>query len=332
MSLYIPRSEEDKHAPTVVPRDRDGRLAPKDRHQCRVRPDSLLWKYWADRRMGLVGFRIATTENMYPQLGQAVSDHSVIFTSLLERVQRSTGPIMASLYGSEPEKTGIRVRNYHKPLVGTVNDSSAYHGTAYTGLDPETFYWAHATFVDGVFTCVERFIKRLSDEEKEQLFQESRDWYSIWGVVDSFQPRTYPEFVEYWERNVRDELVGDSRVARFTNGYIKKGITRAFPQPPGVPPAVWSKVIAPMIDSFAAFLGAGGLDPVMREKLKISWTGRQQRRYDRFSAAIRVLGPLWERAPLAWRYDPVAVAAFKREGIDPRRSVAKPVAVTTSAP
>ncbi len=313
-------STADGPGPTVVvPRDRDGRLAKEDRDQRRVQPDSLLWKYWADRRMGLVGFRIATTENMYPQLGQAVSDHSVIFTSLYERVQRSTIPITNSLYGAEPEKIGIRVRNYHKPLTGTVQDGSRYHGTAYSGLDPETFYWAHATFVDGVFTCVERFIKKLSDAEKEQLFQETRDWYSLWGVEDSYQPQTYAEFVEYWDRNVREELIGDSRVARYTVGYIKKGITRAFPTPKGVPPIIWNRVIAPMINAFTAFLGAGGLDPIMRQRLGVDWTPKQQKRYDRFAAVVRALGPLWERAPLTWRYGGAAVDAFRREGVDPRR-------------
>ena len=74
-----------------------------------------------------------------------------------------------------------------------------------------------------------------------------------------------------------------------------------------------------MIDTLAAFLGAGGLDPALRDKLGIAWSGAQERRYRRFCAAVRAVGPAWERlAPLKWRYDPAAVGAFEREGVDPR--------------
>lgn len=257
---------------------------------------------------------------MYPQLGQAVSDHSVIFRDLAERVRRSDLAILDVVYGVDPQKTALQIRGYHKRLTGVMTDGSKYEGTGYKALDPETFYWAHATFLDMMYTFVDRFIRRLSDAEREQLFQESRRWYSMYGVDDSVQPNNYDEFRQYWDRTVRDELVGHTKVARYTVGYVRKGITRAVTPPPSVPPWLWKRVMAPAIDTFYSFIGAGGLDPVMREKLDISWSRGQQRRYDAFCAAFRAVNPLWERvAPLGWRYVPQAVAAFRREGADPRR-------------
>ena len=160
----------------------------------------------------------------------------------------------------------------------------------------------------------------MSDDEKEQLFQESRDWYSLYGVDPAGTPATYDEFIRYWDRVVAEDLVGHTKVALYTVGYITKGISRAFPRPQGVPKPLWNKVFAPMVDTLAAFLGAGGLDAALRDKLGISWSARQDRRYRHFCAAVRALGPVWERlAPLKWRYDPAAVAGFQREGIDPRQ-------------
>jgi len=303
-------------------RDQDGSLQRSELSQRRLGSDSLVWKYFGDKRLNLLGGRAGTTENMHPQLGQAVSDYSVIFTNLLERVQRSVPPIMQTVYGpaGDAEKTGLRIRNFHKPLKGTVAaESSLFHGTEYHGLDPETFYWAHATFLDMLYQGVERFIKPLSLAEKEQIFQESRDWYSMYGVDDSPQPQTYLEFQDYWDRIVADELVGDTKVAQYTVGYVTKGITRAFPTPKHIPNWAWNRLIAPPIDAFASFVGAGGLDPALREKLGIAWTKRQERRYTWFCAILRAARPIIDRLPLKTHFDLEAVAAFKREEVHPRK-------------
>jgi len=311
--------EDSSTVGDVRARDRDGSLPRSEYRPQPLRSDSLIWRYYGDRRRVMLGGRAGTTENMYPQLGQAVSDHSVIFKDLAERVRRSDLAILDAVYGSDPRATALKIRNYHKPLKGVMSDGSKYDGTPYKALDPETFYWAHATFLDMMYTFADRFIRRLSPAEKEQLFQESRAWYSLYGVDDSAQPSSYAEFREYWDRNLREELVGHTKVARYTVGYVRKGITRAVPPPPQVPSWLWKKVLAPTIDRVYAFIGAGGLDPILREKLDIPWSRGQQRRYDLFCAAFRALDPLWERfAPLRWRYVRQAVDAFDREGVDPR--------------
>jgi uncharacterized protein (DUF2236 family) len=308
-------------------RDCDGSMPSTQRAQQPLRSDSLVWKYFGDHRLSLLLGRAGTTENMYPQLGQAVSDHSVIFTNLFERVRRSLPPIANTVYGATPTKTGLQIRNFHKPLVGTMSDGSKYHGTPYAGLDPETFYWAHATFIDQLLTGVDRFIKPLTIEEKEQIFAESKDWYSLYGVDDGFQPQTYAEFVQYWDRVVADELVGNTKVAQYTVGYITKGLSRAFPIPKKIPPRLWNQLLAPMLDRIGSFLGAGGLDQALRSKLGIPWSYRQENRYRRFCATVRALGPAWERlAPLRIRYGKQAVDGFEREHVDPRTIAARAAA------
>lgn len=303
------------------PRDRDGSLPPAQRDPHPVPPNTLMWKYFADHRMTLTGGRAGTTENMHPQLGQAVSDHSTVFTDVAARVQRSMPFIYGSIYGDDPVKAGIQIRNFHKPLKGVVKAaSSEYDGTAYHGLDPETFYWAHATFIDMMYAGVDRFVKKLSLAEKEQIFQESRLWWSLYGVESpANEPTTYLEFQKYWDDVVQNELVGDTKVAQFTVGYITKGITRAIERPKQVPEPVWDRVLGPVINRFFSFVGAGGLDPVMRERLDIPWTTGQDRRYRAVCWTIRRLGPVWEAlAPVRVRYAKEAVAGFEREGIDPR--------------
>ena len=158
-------------------------------------PDSLIWKFYGDYRTQLFGFqRVAGTENCIEQLGQGVLDHSVIFSDTLGRAKRTAPPLMNTVYSDDPHQWGRTVRDFHKPIKGTVSDGSRYHA-----LNPELFYWAHATFVDQVLYNTDMFIRRLSHAEKEQIFDESKVWYSLYGVSDRGQPQTYDDFVDYWD-------------------------------------------------------------------------------------------------------------------------------------
>ncbi|MGC7323041.1 oxygenase MpaB family protein, partial [Mycobacteroides abscessus subsp. massiliense] len=95
---------------------------------------------------------------------------------------------------ADPQKWGRMVRDFHKPITGTISDGTRYHA-----LNPELFYWAHATFVDQVLYITDTFIRRLSYEEKVRIFEESKVWYSLYGVSARNQPQTYDEFVTYME-------------------------------------------------------------------------------------------------------------------------------------
>ena len=55
-------------------------------------------------------------------------------------------------------------------------------GGRYHALDPDVFYWAHATFWYGNIRCAEVFGPSITEAEKRQLFEESRAWYAMYGV------------------------------------------------------------------------------------------------------------------------------------------------------
>ena len=119
-------------------------------------PESLTWQLFADHRMALLGPRAAVLQNMLPALGQGVEDHSVWFAETLARLARSIPPIFGTVYGPDPEATGRRVRDFHTSIKGTMPD-----GRPYSALNPETYYWAHATFVEHLVVATETFIRPL---------------------------------------------------------------------------------------------------------------------------------------------------------------------------
>nr|MDT0525045.1 oxygenase MpaB family protein [Streptomyces sp. DSM 41633] len=62
-------------------------------------PQSLVWKYFGDNRMYLIGPRPAVLQNMLAELGQGVLDHSVFFADTSARIKRSLPPIYRTVYG-----------------------------------------------------------------------------------------------------------------------------------------------------------------------------------------------------------------------------------------
>ena len=149
-------------------------------------PESLVWRYFGDNRMYLIGPRPAVLQNMLAELGQGVLDHSVFFSDTAARVKRSLPPIFMTVYGADDDNTGQQVRDFHRDIKGDMPSGERYHA-----LDPDTYFWAHATFVEQVLYFADTFVKRLTDGEKEQIYLESKTWYRRYGVSDRPMPADY---------------------------------------------------------------------------------------------------------------------------------------------
>jgi uncharacterized protein (DUF2236 family) len=267
-------------------------------------PGSLTWRYFGDTRMLLVGPRAAVLQNMLPALGQGVLDHSVFFSETFARLKRSAGPILNTVYGGAgARETGERVRDYHRDIKGTMPDGSRYHA-----LDPETYFWAHATFLDNMIYGIETFIRPLTEGDKRQIYAESKLWFRLYGVSDRGMPEEWEDFQVYWKHMLEEELVAH-RTARYGVGYVTKGL----PAPPRVPAWLW-RVVSPPFNAIAALLTVGGMPPGTRELLDLPWSAADERRYRRFAAAVRKGGRLWRLLPEAVRYLPQARRAFARDG------------------
>jgi uncharacterized protein (DUF2236 family) len=266
-------------------------------------PQSLVWKYFGDNRMYLIGPRPAVLQNMLAELGQGVLDHSTFFSDTAERLKRTVPPIFRTVYGTEGDNAGNQVRDFHHHVKGDMPDGSRYHA-----LDPETYFWAHATFVEQVLYFADTFVKRLTREEKEQIYLESKTWYRRYGVSDRPMPADYAEFERYWDRMMGEVAVAH-KSARYGVGYVTKG----FPRPKAVHPAVW-RVVSPVFDPVAAFLTTGGLPPRARELLELPWSERQERHYQRLAAFFRSLPVtwLWDHLPMSVRYNRFAQWGYAR--------------------
>ena len=165
-------------------------------------PDSLTWKYFGDLRTGMMGIWIGAIQNMHPELGAGVEEHSILLREPLQRVARSVYPIMGVVYdGGRAAQTGEQIKQFHHTIKGVDASGRRYHA-----LNPETFYWAHATFFMLVIKVAEYFCGGLTEAEKRQLFAEHVQWYRMYGMSMRPVPESWDDFLEYWQRVCSDEL------------------------------------------------------------------------------------------------------------------------------
>jgi len=270
-------------------------------------PQSLVWRYFGDNRMFLIGPRPGVLQNMLAELGQGVLDHSVFFEDTSGRLKRSLPPIFMTVYGSESDNPGQQVRDFHHQIKGDMPGGTGKAGR-YHALEPDTYFWAHATFVEQVLYFADTFVTRLSDADRQQIYAESKTWYRRYGVSDRPMPADYAEFERYWQ-DMLDRVIVAHPTAKYGVGYVIKG----FPCPKGVPPLLW-RMVAPVFNPVAAFLTTGGLPPRARALLGLPWDDGRERRYQRFAAACRSrpVNWIWNRLPMRLRYNRVARAGYAR--------------------
>ncbi len=266
-------------------------------------PDSLVWRYFGDHRMALLGPRAAVLQNMLPALGQGVEDHSVWFEETLARLQRSIPPIYETVYGPDPDASGRQVRDFHRTIKGKLPD-----GSPYSALNPDTYYWAHACFVEHLITATDTFIHPLSRADKEQIFGESVTWWERYGLSSRGTPQTYDEFEAYFQQALALRLV-PHRTATYGVGYATKG----WPRPARVPRPVWFLVRRPL-NAVSSSLTIGGLPPRAREVLGLPWDAARERRYRRSARVVRALDGAYARLPAKYRVHAIPRRAYRREG------------------
>lgn len=261
--------------------------------------DSLTWKYFGDIRTGVMGMWIGTIENMYPGLGAGVQEHSSLWREPLQRVTRSVYPIMGVVYdGARSQHTGAAIRDYHRDIKGTDEQGRRYHA-----LDPETFYWAHATFFMLIIKLAEYFCGGLTEAEKHQLFDEHVQWYRMYGMSMRPVPKTWEEFCEYWDRVCEEEL----EMTPAAQGILDMRIPK--PWFVMMPTGVWDQMFKPMLAT-QRWIAAGLFEPVVREKAGLRWSEGDE-------VLFRLIGKFSQLAftfvPEEIRLHPRALAGYRRE-------------------
>jgi uncharacterized protein (DUF2236 family) len=245
-------------------------------------PDSLTWRYLGDSRNALLAARAGILQVMHPAINDGVREHSDFFANPWNRIIRSAGPILGVVYDEDGLATGRTVRDFHRPIKGT-----GHNGSRYAALDPDTYFWAHATFFEGQIAAQQLFGRPLDHEAKQHLYAESITWYERYGLSMRPVPRDYDAFERYWQHTL-DEVLQATSLARAS---VRKP-RRRLPAPYGWMHGPAWKALHPLVVGGSTWLVRGTLPPQARDKLEVQWSGSDEARLRAFARVVRLTWPL----------------------------------------
>ncbi|MUL67448.1 hypothetical protein BOO86_23440 [Mycobacterium sp. CBMA 234] len=271
--------------------------------QAPIGPGSLTWKLFGQRLIWLLAPYEGTLQNMHPAVGQSLQQVSNFFDDPMDRFVRSIPPIMGVIYDDNAEETGGMVRDFHRDVKGRLPNGERYHA-----LDPDTFWWTHATFIDAVITVSEFFGTPLTDAEKDQVVREGVTWWQRYGL--SMRPviDNYADFRTYWNY-MHDNVLESNKTTQYAaSGRI------AIPKtlPVSIPEPLWDNVIEPIVRQTGPWLMSAMMDQRARDLLGLSWSRRDQLAFGTLQQVVRTV---WPRLPLRVRYFPRAYAAIEKHGL-----------------
>jgi uncharacterized protein (DUF2236 family) len=210
-----------------------------------------------------LGTWVTALQNMLPALGTAVEEKSTVFDEPLQRVMRSMYPIQGVVYDQDrARETGRSVVGYHGTIT---NIQVGWRGRKYHALDPDTFYWAHATFFMQMIRTAEWACGGLTVEQKRQLYDENVRWYAQYGLSMRPVPKSWEDFQVYWRRKCRTELeINPATVAILDIRLPKPGWVP-------LPGWLWRKAASPFVAG-SKWISTGMLDPVVLQRAGLRWT------------------------------------------------------------
>jgi len=239
----------------------------------------LLPRYMADWRSIIEGTAIGILQLMHPPLGTAVAEQSAFFDDPFGRIFRSIPQIWATVLAPDGEERGRRIRDLHRDIKGETG------GRRFHALDPETFWWAHATFTQLVLRSVERYHPpgELDPAGWERLYQETVEWYERYGVSSRAVPTDLAAFRAEFDRFCAEEL-------EMTPAAERSLFIARMGEPDVLPVLPGSVVRAgrPFLRRWGARSTVGHLPPIVRERFGLEWSDVDQRRLDQAVTATRL--------------------------------------------
>ncbi|MEU4317308.1 oxygenase MpaB family protein [Nocardia fluminea] len=163
----------------------------------RARETSLLRRHVGDRRVLLAMPRAVGLQILHPAIATALDEHMAM--RLWYHKARTISQTIAMAYDDRNQRH--RMVNIHGHIGGVDDRGARFHA-----LNPDLFYFQHATYVETLVVAINTFISPLSDRDHERLYAESCEWYLRFGVSARAMPPDWAGFRDYFERTCAQQL------------------------------------------------------------------------------------------------------------------------------
>jgi uncharacterized protein (DUF2236 family) len=191
---------------------------------------SVLRQVQEERLVGLFyGQRALCVGALAPLNYVGTSEHTNAKLTPFKRLVHTGNAFEKIFFGSRADADRVLafVAKMHDRVNGMLAEDAGpvAAGTPYSAYDPELMLWTVAVMADSAQSFYELFVRRLSDAEREWLWQDYVRFAELFGMPRSVAPTSYPEFRAWY----RSELASDRMFLTDEARYV--GYATAFQIP-----------------------------------------------------------------------------------------------------
>ncbi|KTE74053.1 oxygenase MpaB family protein [Sphingopyxis sp. A083] len=159
-------------------------------------PDSVQWRVYKNPiALGIGGIAAVLLEFAEPRIRSGVWDHSTYKADPIGRSRRTGLVAMLACYG--PASVAREVIGKVNRMHGAVKGQTPA-GEAYRALDPVLLDWVAATAAYGFLTAYDRFVRPVSDADKDRFMSDGAVIGRAFGALHT--PPTIADFMDMMAR------------------------------------------------------------------------------------------------------------------------------------
>lgn len=240
-------------------------------------------KFGGDPRLMFTAPCALLLQVAHPTVSAGVKEHSDYLNHPWLRLLRTLDFVFVMTYGDPKDMVamGEAIKNIHTEIRGIKSD-----GKKYSALEPEAYAWVHATLAYLFVRGNELFGDKMTEEQKELLWQEWKEIGYLIHVQKKALPEHWSDFQEYFDNMIDNRLERTPEV----DDLIK---VLGSPPPPFdiLKGKTWDLAMIP-VTNLAMLVTAGMLPPSARTLLGLDWSLKHQLAFNAYVKATRALTPI----------------------------------------
>jgi uncharacterized protein (DUF2236 family) len=256
------------------------------------RATSMLRRVHEERAVGLLyGQRALAIGAIAPLNYIGTREHTKALDKPFQRLTHTAKAFETIFFGTRAQADRVLafVQRLHEQVHGELpHDAGPFPaGTPYSAFDPDLMLWTVAVIADSAQTFFELFVRRLSDAERDALWNDYVRFGELFGMPRDAAPQSYDAFRRYYGARLASPdayLTEDAR-------YVGSAILFHIPVPAIRQPAM----------KIHNLVMRGALPACVRELYGISWTPAHAAAFAGVVRASRASRPLMPgRARRGW--------------------------------
>jgi uncharacterized protein (DUF2236 family) len=244
-------------------------------------PDSMVVRALGTRAVALTyGQRALVTGALHPRLFVGTAQHTTHRQTPYTRLGLTARLFEAVFLGdkAEADRALSFAAKRHTMVRGQMEtDGGPAHprGAPYSAADPGLMWWTAAFTLDSVEHMHDLLVRRLRDDERQELFEGFVRWAELFGMPRDAAPASYDEFrttFDAWLASDEPWPVDEARlVARHIAGMSGYGLP-----------------LRPLSSPALATVVQGSLSPRVRDFFDIGWGLQDELRFQGIVRASRL--------------------------------------------